>query len=239
MKNTTWLVSVVFAFGLGYFFHAASVKGNLPKSEVVAAATTGLPAISLPVTSVKCEATSSRSSSSASSIPVTAPVALEMNEPGSLPSAAMPEMRSSAPASSSVAELSDAEIDKILPAPFNAVIKGNHGNDRDIYKKFSQASEPKDWDISMQNKLSDAILSSPYANALSIDSILCKGDICEVRIVEYKDGVWALLMAEMRMQTWWDFGANSSYGFAFVQDSKLLTGNLALFVRKENYRAPQ
>lgn len=134
--------------------------------------------------------------------------------------------------SSGTNPISDEAIDKALPAPFNEVMKANHGHDREIYKQFSEAPSSQDWDIKMQNKLNDAILSSPYANALTIDSILCKGNICEVRVFEFKNGVWPLIMAEMKFQTWWEFGANSNYGFAMMKDSKLVTGNLALFVRE-------
>jgi hypothetical protein len=110
-------------------------------------------------------------------------------------------------------EITDEEIDKILPPPFNQKLKNNHGYIREKYREFADATEQKEFDINIQNKLTDAISSNPYSKFLNIESLVCKANICEIRLYETKRGVWSYIQAEMHLQDWWPFGNSSASGF--------------------------
>jgi hypothetical protein len=110
-------------------------------------------------------------------------------------------------------EISDDEIDKILPAPFNQRLKNHHGTLREKYKKYAETSQPLDWDKNMQNKLNDAIFSNPYSKFLKVKSLQCKANLCEIQVFETKSGVWSYIHSEMQLQDWWDIGGASASGF--------------------------
>lgn len=118
-------------------------------------------------------------------------------------------------------EISDEDIDKIIPAPFNQSLKNRHGPLREKYKLFAEATQQSDWDIHNQNLLSDAISSNPYAKFIEIESLQCKVNFCEIRLFENKEGTWSLIMADMRVQDWWDIGGSSSSGRPTDTPSKL------------------
>lgn len=109
--------------------------------------------------------------------------------------------------------INDAEIDKLVPAPFNQYLKGNRGFMRDRYRKFVDQEQPADPDRELYNRLSDAILSNPYAKYLDIESMQCRAGLCEIRLYERKIGVWSYIQAEMSLQDWWKFNNSSAHGF--------------------------
>ncbi|PUA27098.1 MAG: hypothetical protein B0W54_19920 [Cellvibrio sp. 79] len=116
--------------------------------------------------------------------------------------------------------ISDEEIDKVVPTPFNKQLKSNHGFMRDRYRKFVDQEHPSDHDRDMYNHLSDAILSNPYAKYLNIESMQCKAGLCEIRLYEQKSGVWSYIQAEMSLQDWWKFSSRSASGFDVGDKSK-------------------
>ena len=126
--------------------------------------------------------------------------------------------------------ITDEEIDKILPPPFNQQLKNNQGDIREKYKAFANATEPQESDVDVQNKLADAISSNPYAKFLNIESLLCRENICEIRLYETKSGVWSYIQAEMHLQDWWSFGSTSASGFD--TGTPEVTGWYVLLVKK-------
>lgn len=110
-------------------------------------------------------------------------------------------------------EISDEEIDKILPEPFGKQLKRNHGDIREKYKNFAENTEPLDWDKNMKNKLSDAIFSNPYSKFIKVDSLDCRANLCEIRLYETKFGAWSYIQSGMVLQDWWDIGASSASSF--------------------------
>lgn len=109
--------------------------------------------------------------------------------------------------------INDAEIDKLIPAPFNKHLKGNRGFMRDRYRKFVDQDQPTNPDRELYNRLSDAILSNPYAKYLDVESMQCRAGLCEIRLYERKIGVWSYIQAEMGLQDWWKFSNSSAHGF--------------------------
>ena len=139
------------------------------------------------------------------------------------------ENKSSPSPSPSPSAITDEEIDKILPAPFNQQLKNNQGDIREKYKAFADAGGPQETDMDIQNKLTDTIFSNPYSKFLNIESLLCKAGVCEIRLYETKTGAWSYIQAEMQLQEWWSFSGASASGFDTGKPE--VTGWYVLLVR--------
>ena len=63
----------------------------------------------------------------------------------------------------------------------------------------------------MQGQLVDAIYSHPYANALKIDSVVCRAHICEIRLLAKNTTAWPMIFADIRQQPWWNLATNSAF----------------------------
>ncbi|WP_331352423.1 hypothetical protein [Cellvibrio sp. UBA7671] len=109
--------------------------------------------------------------------------------------------------------LTDEQIDKLVPAPFNQYLKGHDSALLEKYRKFSEQESPSSQDSDISNKISDAIASNPYSKFLNIESFQCKANFCEIRLYESKSGVWSYIQAEMSLQDWWKFQSSSAHGF--------------------------
>lgn len=121
-------------------------------------------------------------------------------------------------------KITDEDAKKVIPAPFNLALGIFQDNDRERYKEFSDTQLADDWDITMQAQLVDAIYSHPNGNALSIDSVSCKAHICELRVLATNSNTWPVVLADLRVQPWWDFGNNISiYEFGIKQDTQIKT----------------
>lgn len=130
--------------------------------------------------------------------------------------------------------ITDAEIDAIIPAPFNQQLKGIQGLFREKYKDFANAEQSDDWDVLMRGRIEDAIYSNPYGKMLTIESLVCKSGICEVRLYETKYGAWNLVLAEMQLQTWWEFDSKHSSGFSTQLNGVDVIGHYVLIDRKRH-----
>jgi len=121
-------------------------------------------------------------------------------------------------------KITDEDAKKVIPTPFNLALGIFQENDRERYKEFSDAQLADDWDITMQAQLVDAIYSHPNANALTIDSVSCKAHLCELRVLATNSKTWPVVLADLRVQPWWDFGNNISiYEFGIKQDTQIKT----------------
>ena len=134
----------------------------------------------------------------------------------------------SRPESNSPKEISDEEIDKELPEPFNSQLKHIHGALREKYKSFADSNAPLDWDVDKKNKLSAAIYSNPNSNYIKLDSLECRANLCEIRVYELKRGAWLNIQSGMALESWWDFGIAHADGF----DTTSGTGVYVLLVRR-------
>lgn len=109
--------------------------------------------------------------------------------------------------------ISDEEIDKLVPTPYNDVLKRMNGPIREKYKEFAGSNQQEDWDTNTQNRITDALLGHSYSKFIELESVTCKASLCEVRGRELKPQVINLIFAELQLQEWWHMG-----------DSQLVTG---------------
>ncbi len=110
-------------------------------------------------------------------------------------------------------EISDEEVDRVLPPAFATQLKNTHGSMRQKYKAFAAASQQERWDMAMQENIYEFILRGQYAKFIKLDGLRCAANFCELRVYESKTGVWSLMLAEMALQPWWDIGMSHSSGF--------------------------
>ena len=221
MKNIFWLTIIVLAFVAGYFTHSVTetpvaIDSTAPTTmtSVENSSTNALPSSEQFSESAKAAFAEKETLTAKPSTHQTA--SEQMAERAQAPQ--LPSKPQTADIDDSAAkkypnEISDEEIDKLIPAPFNQSLKNNHSPLREKYKDFAATNQQQDWDRNTQNRLTDAILSNPYAKFLTIESLQCKANLCEIRLYETKNGVWSLIQSEMRLQDWWDFGTSSSSGF--------------------------
>lgn len=106
--------------------------------------------------------------------------------------------------SAGASNITDEEIDKLVPAPFNEQVKKIPGKIREKLKEFSEAAEQDGWDINAQNKMTDYLLGNSYSKFVELHSVNCYANLCEVRGRELKPNVFGVLFPEMMMQDWWD-----------------------------------
>lgn len=238
MKNILWLTAIVFAFVAGYFTHSVTeAPAEATRVAPTVAATIENSLTNTPVSSEQLSATAKavfaekqkQSASSSQTQTTSAPNTGIASASHAANSSVAADTNNSA-ANKYPDEISDEEIDKAIPAPFNQSLKNRHGDLRGKYKDFAATNQQQDWDRNIQNKLTDAILSSPYAKFLTIESLQCKANLCEIRLYETKEGAWSVIMAEMRLQEWWDFGGTSASGFGTDTPSKM--GWYVLFPRR-------
>jgi len=221
MKNIFWLTAIVLAFIAGYFTHSitetpaaidpvapAAVTSVENPSKNSSLSSNQLSEAAKAAFAEKHKLTANPSKQQNSSEPIA-----EHAQASQLASSSQAADANDSTAKKHPNEITDEDIDKLIPVPFNQSLKNNHGNLREKYKDFAATNQQQDWDRNTQNKLTDAILSSPYAKFLNIESLQCKANLCEIRLYESKNGVWSLIQSEMRLQDWWDFGTSSSSGF--------------------------
>jgi hypothetical protein len=132
-----------------------------------------------------------------------------------VPFAQQPRSGDAAPISKVVQPkaMSDEEINKLVPPPFNQQLKNSGGFIHEKFRKFAEQDQPNDKDRELYSRLSNAILSNPYAKFLDVESLQCKADFCEIRLYERKIGVWSYIQAEMSLQDWWQFDSSHASGF--------------------------
>lgn len=221
MKNTFWIAAIILAFGAGYFTRGANQTAHATQAQTETAQqinSHATPQISSKELSAAAKvAFAAKENAVAKSENQTAPQPNTGNtatpQTAPTPQAATSPTTTDAnnPAAKKFSnDISDEDIDKVLPAPFNQALKNQHGGLRGKYKEFAESDQQSDWDKEVQYKLSDAITGSPYAKFINLESIQCKINLCEIRLYETKEGVWSLMMAEMRLQDWWSFGIISA-----------------------------
>ncbi len=112
-------------------------------------------------------------------------------------------------------EISDEEIDRVLPANYAALLKETPRFWRKKYKAFAAATSPDDWGIGMQANISEFILRSELAPSIELEGLRCAANLCELQLHETSAGAWESLKGEMSKQPWWDIGAvfTSEVGF--------------------------
>lgn len=230
MKNLVWIIALIVSFTAGYFFRDLSQEPpastpTVPISQhlnkITDDANASTPKISKEITPTLDKPIETAEQQAAKAAARKA--ALDVLEATADPKVIAQKFPK---------EITDEEIDRVLPAPFNKSLKNNHGELREKYKEFAETSTSNDWDTNMQHKLTDFILSRPYAKFISVESLACKAGLCEIRLFESKNGAWQFILSEMALQDWWDFGSYGSSGLSPEEGDKRGTSYLVLLTRK-------
>lgn len=211
MKNIIWITAIFIAFFSGYFVHFKAEKNHItivnaqeslservmdcPENNITSNKNLHIAGALIdknitkvankkPIVSVQAESSSADNKAS-QPIDQAEETSKQVNHPN---------------------EMSDEEIDKVLAKPFSVPLKKLHGIVKEKYKPFSEAEKQDEWDIRIQNKLTDLILSNVYSKYLNVDSIICKASLCEIRVIELKPMVMFAIASEILLQDWAEFG---------------------------------
>lgn len=204
MKNSQWIVVTIFAFFIGYitnFFTAdrKSEKRSTNCAENLVSSNSQKSTLSI---NQKSSSTANlQTNENQQSASKNDAQDLELTTLSSCDS----QTNSAKSNSSTIStEISDDEIDELLPKPFDASLKKLHGPLKEKYKAFSDIDRTKIdiWDIHMQGQLTDFVLSRPSATDIKIDSIKCNANMCEMRLVEQKKFLLLALFGELMQQSW-------------------------------------
>jgi len=221
MNILKWVVVIVVAYLAGYFSH-------FPDAEPIDAQTSFVPEGCLPPLSAfdeietalqedrervkRLEKTTPESNASSSKMNLQEKIAAQhVPDPlqqGQVESPiATPYVDPNQPQASQVkSNISDEEIDKLVPAPYNDALKRSNGPLREKYKQFADSNQQEEWDKNTQNRMTDALLGNTYSKFIELESVVCKVNFCEVRGRELKPQVVNLIFSEMMLQDWWDMG---------------------------------
>lgn len=238
MKNTLWIAAIVLAFIAGYFTRGVNQDGfgkapqTQPTQKISKADDSQISSEQL---STAAKAIFAEKEKEKDTIKTSQNQNTSESQTASTTSQAATEPAQTSDANTTNKypnEISDVDIDKIVPAPFNESLKHHHGEVREKFKEYANASVPNDWDIRMQNKISDFVLSNPYAKNISVEFIGCKAELCELRLYENKKGVWSHIMSEMALQDWWDIGGYSASGNTANKDKPETTAWHVLLPKK-------
>lgn len=227
MRNKIWLAALVVAFAAGFGTHAiisapdSSIhpQAQLPNSAQLSNSQDNIlntVDIELPDDSSQINnpekysaSTSSKNQSSHSGTSV----------PSSSSSiAAIADTATDASSSATSTppnQLSDEEIDQKIPKPFNASFKKAHPTLKEKYKDFLDTDHhhKDDWDIRTQGLLTDFVLSRPLATDITIESISCNANMCEMRLFEQKKFLLLSLFGELMQQPWLSNQVNGNVDF--------------------------
>lgn len=143
-------------------------------------------------------------------------VATSAAQTASQPAQLQTQASSTAPSANTPSnQLSDEEIDQLIPKPFSASFKKAHPDLKAKYKDFVDTSKnrPDDWDMRMQGLLRDFIMSRPMATDIIIESLLCNANMCEVRLLENKKYLLLGLFGDLMQQPWMINQVNGTVDF--------------------------
>ena len=106
--------------------------------------------------------------------------------------------------------ISTVQMEDLVEAPFKDLVTNFTGADRDKIYNFHQAEDDLDWGYNMQNYISDFILTHYNINDISLVSVICKHQMCELLVIQHLDGSWDKIAQDLRQQPWWKFSSTSS-----------------------------
>lgn len=75
-----------------------------------------------------------------------------------------------------------------MPNPFDSLLKQTENPLGEKYKAYlaNESSKQDDWDMQMQSKITDFILSRPAMVDIKINRINCRLNMCEIQLQEQK-----------------------------------------------------
>lgn len=218
MNILKWVAVVVIAYVVGYFSRAPEpvvapeVIADCLRMDAFKEVQSALQEDQERVKRLKASATESRASSSRMNDQekiAEQPVSDQLRQPQAESSNATPYVDpNQQQASQATSNISNEEIDKLVPVPYNEILKRINGPIREKYKEFAESNQQEDWDRNTQNRITDALLGHSYSKFIELESVTCKASLCEVRGRELKPQVINLIFAELQLQEWWDMGTS-------------------------------
>ncbi|WP_395339416.1 hypothetical protein PN836_014485 [Ningiella sp. W23] len=106
--------------------------------------------------------------------------------------------------------ISEEEAKAILPEPFASVLARSTGTMVETFKELQTQEEDYDWALMMQQKISDFFITHELSDRVSVQSVICKKSICEIRGFEAQRDIASQVMSAMSAQPWWTFNSTHS-----------------------------
>ena len=107
-------------------------------------------------------------------------------------------------------DISTEQMEALVVEPFKSNIGSFSGVERNNIYNFHQADDDVDWGYDMQNYISDFILTHYDANDVSVTSVICKQQQCELLVIQHVEGAWQNIFQELSQQAWWKFYSSTS-----------------------------
>jgi uncharacterized membrane-anchored protein YhcB (DUF1043 family) len=107
-------------------------------------------------------------------------------------------------------DITSNQMEDLVAAPFKDQVASYTGSMRDQIYNFHQAEDDLDWGYTMQNYISDFILTHYNSSEINLVSVVCKLQNCELLVIENVEGSWGKLTTELTVQPWWKFTSFSS-----------------------------
>lgn len=107
-------------------------------------------------------------------------------------------------------DITTKQMEALVVAPFKNNIASFTGAQRNDIYNFHQEKDDLDWGYNMQNHISDFILTHYNANEISLISVICKHQQCELLVIQNIDEAWKKIAKDLSNQTWWKFRSSNS-----------------------------
>ena len=111
---------------------------------------------------------------------------------------------------------------KLVPPPFDQVIASGNPNITEKFNRLQSLPIDYEWGIIMQQRISDHFTTHEFGHLVTLDSVSCRQDICEIRGFEQQQDTWNSIMQSMVATPWWNAtgtnsvsGSGSDYGAYF------------------------
>tara|TARA_R110000737_G_scaffold158792_2_gene186919 strand:- start:565 stop:1365 length:801 start_codon:yes stop_codon:yes gene_type:complete len=107
--------------------------------------------------------------------------------------------------------ISTSQMEDLVDAPFKDLVMNFTGAVRENIYNFHQTEDDDNWGYNMQNYLSDFILTHNNINDISLVSVTCKHQMCELLVIQHLDNGWNKIAQDLSQQAWWKFSSANSF----------------------------
>lgn len=106
--------------------------------------------------------------------------------------------------------MSEEEAIKLLPQPFAGLVSKMSGSIIGKFKQLQTQEKDYEWADLIEQQITDHYISHEYSYAISLQSVICKQNICEIRGFQKEDKLHNLIMNELSRKPWWKFNSSHS-----------------------------
>jgi len=107
-------------------------------------------------------------------------------------------------------DITSKQMEDLVVAPFKDHIASYTGAMRNQIYNFHQAEDDLDWGYTMQNNISDFVLTHYNSSEINLVSVVCKLQSCELLVIENVEGSWREIAKALAQQSWWKFTSFNS-----------------------------